>query len=155
MLKIKKLTDYALSVLHVLCQSEQAGSSISASSIAQQLPLGLETVRKVLKMLAEAQFIQSQRGADGGYKLSCNLAQSSLKDFLTALEGKPALTSCALSDAACDLYADCSLGERWQGVNAALLQVLSEISLLTMLDSKQPLLPMRSSCSLCQDKDLL
>jgi FeS assembly SUF system regulator len=134
MFKINKLTDYALAVLGILHQARTLEVPLSASAIASRLHLGVETVRKVLKMLVEPGYVASQRGAEGGYRLACDVAALSLRDFITALEGAPATTSCVLGEQHCAQHAYCGLSDAWGQVNGALLKVLDGFSVQSVLE---------------------
>ena len=52
------------------------------------------TVAKVLKTLAAAGLVASQRGARGGYRLARPLAAIPVADVIAAIDGPIALTAC-------------------------------------------------------------
>ena len=74
MIKITKMTDYAVVVLVALAATETLSS---VSSLAQSTRLAEPTISKVLKALVRAEIVISVRGSNGGYSLA-----SSLKIFL-------------------------------------------------------------------------
>ena len=65
MLRVSKLTDYAVVVLSRL---EAEGGVQTAPGLAAGTGLGEPTVAKVLKMLSQAGLVEGQRGARGGYR---------------------------------------------------------------------------------------
>ncbi len=67
MLKIGKMTDYAMLVLSTMAKNPD--SVLSAASLADMLNLSVPTVSKILKILGEAGLVSSVRGAEGGYHL--------------------------------------------------------------------------------------
>src|SRR5258708_16670210 len=67
MLRLSKLTDYAVVVLVRL----DAGAEVQTSpGIAARTGIPEPTVAKVLKSLSAAALVTSQRGARGGYRLA-------------------------------------------------------------------------------------
>ena len=91
MLRLSKLTDYAVVVLVRL--SREAGVQTSPG-IAASTGIPEPTVAKVLKTLAAGGLVASQRGARGGYRLLRSLAQIPVADVIAAVDGPIALTAC-------------------------------------------------------------
>ncbi len=74
MLRLSKLTDYAVVVLVRLSGMEGVQTS---PGIAAATGIPEPTVAKVLKNLAASDLVSSQRGARGGYRLNRDLASHS------------------------------------------------------------------------------
>jgi FeS assembly SUF system regulator len=130
MLKLSKLTDYAVVVLVRL--SEEGGIQTSGS-IASTTGVPEPTVAKVLKIMTSAGLVVSQRGARGGYRLARPLATIPIAEVITAIDGPIALTACVEhSVTICDASGLCPVKGRWDAVNAAILDALSGISLADM-----------------------
>ena len=108
------------------------GQTLSASVLASSLKLRLPTVSKVLKLLSEANWLDSVRGANGGYCLTKNPAEISVADIVMAIEGRPALTECSMSEGSCDFDHNCELRGNWQFINRVVYKVLDDISLSDM-----------------------
>jgi FeS assembly SUF system regulator len=127
MLKLSKLTDYAVVVLVRL--SEEGGIQTSGG-IAATTGVPEPTVAKVLKIMTSAGLIVSHRGARGGYRLARPLATIPVAEVITAIDGPIALTACVEhSPTVCDASSLCPVKGRWDAVNAAILDALSAISL--------------------------
>ena len=60
MLKLSKLTDYAVIVLG--CLGQQGGRPVSASYVSEQTKLPEPTVQKVLKLMASKKIITAHNG---------------------------------------------------------------------------------------------
>ena len=91
------------------------------------------TVAKVLKSLAAAGLVSSQRGARGGYRLTRPLSAISVADVIYAVDGPIALTACVDgSTSCCDVSSMCAVRGRWDLVNAAIQNSLSAITLADM-----------------------
>ena len=66
MLRISKLTDYAILVMVELTASRD--EVLSAQALAERCGLEAPTVSKVLKALSRAALVESFRGPSGGYR---------------------------------------------------------------------------------------
>ena len=96
MLRLSKLTDYAVVVLVRLSETEPAGEDAVQTSpgIAAATGVPEPTVAKVLKALACGGLVASQRGARGGYRLARPLGSIAIADVIAAIDGPIALTAC-------------------------------------------------------------
>ena len=129
MLRLSKMTDYAVVVLARLEEAE-TGGVMTAPGLAASTGLGEPTVAKVLKILAHAGLVEGRRGATGGYRLARPLAEIPLTDVIAAIDGPIALTACVDNAAGfCDAEARCPVRGRWAPVNDAIRRALSGISI--------------------------
>ncbi len=151
MLRVSKLTDYAVVVLMRLATGPAAGVQTSPCiSAATGVPE--PTVSKVLKALSTSSLVVSQRGARGGYRLSKPLHAISLADVIAALDGPIALTACVEGGhGTCDVSHFCAVRGRWDLVNDAIHQALSGITLGDMRDASLPVFARREIASAIQE----
>ncbi len=146
MLRLSKLTDYAVVVLIRLCEGDRLPLDRDGRDCVQTSPgiaactgIPEPTVAKVLKALASAGMVSSQRGARGGYRLVRPLNAISVADVITAVDGPIALTACVDgSSACCDVQSVCAVKGRWDLVNTAIQQSLSAISLADLRAASVP-----------------
>jgi len=140
MLKLSKLTDYAVVVLIRLAADERRDSAVQTSpGISAATGVPEPTVAKVLKSLCSAGMVQSHRGARGGYRLAKPLALISIADVIAAIDGPIALTACVeAASAPCEVRGLCAVRGRWELVNDAIEQALSAITLADMRDAAIP-----------------
>lgn len=135
MLKLSKLTDYAIIVLG--CLGQQKGKPVSASYVSGQTNLPEPTVQKVLKLMASAKIITAIRGASGGYIVPLALNCISIADVVEAIEGPLELNPCANDD-----ENDCALSKlfapknKWNKVNIALKKTLDSIRVSDLMVAK-------------------
>ena len=130
MLKITRMSDYAVVVLVELMQGD---TCVSVSSLAQHTRLTEPTTSKVLKALVHAGIVISTRGANGGYSLAATPQDISIEQIIKAIDGPIAITDCANgNEPDCILSDACSIRGRWDGVNAAIRSVLSDVTLADM-----------------------
>ncbi len=134
MLRLSKLTDYAVVVLVRL--SREAGVQTSPG-IAAAIGIPEPTVAKVLKAMTAAGLAASQRGARGGYRLARPLATIAVSDVIAAVDGPIALTAC-VDGGACESGCLCPLRGRWDPVNHAIRAALRAISLADMEAAVMP-----------------
>jgi len=136
MLRLSKLTDYAVVVLVRLAGMDGVQTS---PRIASATGIPEPTVAKVLKILAGGDFVSSQRGARGGYRLNRTLSSIAIADVIAAVDGPIALTACVEGSATeCEALCLCPMRGRWDPVNEAIHHALSTI---TLADMQVPALP--------------
>ena len=135
MLRLSKLTDYAVVVLVQLSRGEACQT---APGIARAIGVPEPTVAKVLKALSAAGIVTSQRGARGGYSLAMPAASIDVAAVVTAIDGPIALVACVEgSGQDCEVQGQCPVRGRWDVVNTAISMALSAITLVD-LDRSNP-----------------
>lgn len=136
MLRLSKLTDYAVVVLVRL----SGGASVQTSpGISATTGIPEPTVAKVLKALAGAGLVSSQRGAHGGYRLSRRLATIPIAEVIAAIDGPIALTACVEGSVTnCEVLNLCPVRGRWDPVNTAIRDALTAITLADMQEAAIP-----------------
>ncbi len=130
MLRLSRLTDYAVVLLVKLGN----GSGVTTStSLAVDTGIPEPTVAKVLKVLAGAGLVQSQRGARGGYRLARSLDAIAVGDVVDAVDGPVAVACCVDgSDLSCAIEEQCPIRGGWDQVNDAVRSTLNQITLAQM-----------------------
>ena len=135
MIKLAKLTDYAVVTLSAMAESE--GELLSATQLAEKTSLPEPTVSKVLKLLAKGRIITSVRGARGGYNLAELPEDITILDIIEAIEGPVALTACIEgSHESCAIVNMCGVKGRWDLVNTAVKAALETVTLRDMTPSR-------------------
>ncbi|MCB1009116.1 MAG: SUF system Fe-S cluster assembly regulator [Acidobacteria bacterium] len=136
MIRMTKQTDYGFVLLSELATEE--GQVANAPELAQATRLPLPTVAKILKLLARAGVVRSQRGVKGGYSLARSAREITAAEIVTALEGPVALTVCIDgSPGECEREDFCGVRGHWQRINQAVERALSSISLDDLAHSGQ------------------
>jgi FeS assembly SUF system regulator len=130
MLKVNKLTDYAVVVL---CDLLRGQSLRSAADLAQSSGVPLPTVSKILKQLARTGLLQSARGVNGGYGFAKSPEGISMTEVIEALEGPIAVTGCIEDSGDCEHLHECPMSGHWNAVNVAVRRSLDEVRLIDML----------------------
>jgi FeS assembly SUF system regulator len=133
MLRLSRLTDYGVVVLVQLASDDDVQT---APGIARATGIPEPTVAKVLKILAAAALVISQRGARGGYRLARKLSETTVADVIAAIDGPLTVTACVeTSQDMCEARALCPMHGRWDRVNDAIQRALMDI---TVADLAQP-----------------
>jgi FeS assembly SUF system regulator len=130
MLRIGKLADYATVLMTRMSHGPDA--LYSAPGLASELGLPAPTVTKLLKLLANAGLLVSQRGVAGGYALARKPARISVAEVVSAVEGPVALTACAQGRGNCALESSCATRANWRVISRALRAALEAVSLADM-----------------------
>ena len=130
MLKISKLTDYAIIILGEM--ANDLNRTHTAAGLAGSTGVAAPTVSKLLKILGKADIVKSTRGAHGGYMLSKPPHQTSVAAVIKALEGPIALTECEGERGGCDQSSSCHARGSWDVINRAVRAALESVSLADM-----------------------
>ena len=131
MLKLSKMTDYAVVILADMAKHES--QKVSASVVAERTALPEPTVSKILKLLAKKGLIASERGMNGGYILQKTTEEINMMHVIAATDGPIALTACVDENSNCDLAGTCSIKGKWNPVNQAMQVALEQVSLKQMM----------------------
>jgi FeS assembly SUF system regulator len=132
MLRLSKMTDYALVLLSALAQN--TGGPVAATQLAIKTGLPHPTVAKLLKTMHHANLVSAARGAQGGYLLVHPPTQMNLASVIEAIEGPIALTDCVdTAPHICEFSAQCLHSGRWTRVNNAVRKALSDVSVAEMM----------------------
>lgn len=131
MIRLSRMTDYAVVVLSAFAQTPEKAQSAAQLTTATGLPPA--TVSKLLKLLARTGFLDSRRGAAGGYHLTRSPDAITMAEVVTAIEGPISLTYCSeAADGNCDLEHLCPMRGRWDKVNRLVRKAFEDVTLAEM-----------------------
>ena len=130
MLRIGKMTDYALVLMHRLAKSPSL--QLRMEELAAETRLGLPTVRKLMRQLVNAGLVRSERGAKGGYQLARFPELITIAHIVAAVEGPLAITECCDDDGGCELSGGCDVESQMPTLNELITLMLGSISLTDM-----------------------
>lgn len=140
MLSLTRKTEYALiAVCHLARGGQQV---VSARDIAEQHHVPLPLLMNVLKKLNRAGYVNSVRGARGGYVLAVSPDEFSLADLIEAVEGPVHLVRCANPDSngrRCEIRGTCPVRRSVVKVHSQLRKFLEGVSIAEMaFDEEHP-----------------
>jgi Rrf2 family protein len=133
-LSLTKKVGYGLIALTHLSRQPQ-GQLASARSIAEQFGVPVSLLMNILKELSAAGYVDSVRGARGGYKLSRSPEDITLADLIGTLEGPIRVAECVQAPSSspakgsCPLTTGCPIMKPIQEVQDRLYGVMSELTL--------------------------
>src|SRR5579872_2664107 len=106
--------------------------SLTEISQAEGLDAKIQYLEQLVKCLREQNFVESTRGAHGGYRLSRPPEQMRMGDIVRALEGPIAPMICANEanvPIECDRLDGCSTKYLWMRVRDAITNALDSMTL--------------------------
>jgi FeS assembly SUF system regulator len=136
MIRLSRFADYAVAMLAELARD--GGMRMAASDMAGRTGLPEPTVAKILKSLTRAGILTSSRGVNGGYGLARTPDDITVADIITAMDGPISLTDCA-NNSPCVLEGHCSMHGRWGKVNMAIRAALESVTLVDLMQNRNPL----------------
>ena len=129
MIRLGKLTDYALVLMTCMARSDQHALH-TARGLALESKLPLSTVSKLLKMLLQDGLLISRRGVNGGYVLARPAEAISVAEIIVALEGPIALTECSGDVVGlCELEGHCAIKSNQRAISQAVRGALESVML--------------------------
>jgi len=137
MLALTKKTGYGLIALVHLARLE-SGEVASSREVAEKFGVPISLLMNVLKELCAAGYVESVRGAHGGYRLTRDPGEISLADLITAVEGPIRLAECVTGDvsdvaegagAICKVMDKCPIADPVHRVHRKLRDFLKNVTL--------------------------
>jgi Rrf2 family protein len=137
MLALTKKTDYALIALSYL--AKRVEGVVSARELANVSRVPLPILTNILKTLAHAGMVVSERGSAGGYSLAKAAESISLHELITAIEGPFHFVQCVSvgSDERrnpCELEPCCAIRQPAHRVHGRLKEFLETVTLAELLE---------------------
>ena len=127
---------YALRIMIDLAQNCDAGY-ISLSDIARRQFVSLKYMEAIVSVLNKAGFVESQRGKDGGYRLTRTPEEYTIGSILKLTEGSLAPISCSemgSGGTACAQAGSCITFPMWQHLDEIVDGYLERITLRDLLN---------------------
>lgn len=115
------------------------GQLASAREIAQAHGIPLSLLMNVLKELSAAGYVDSVRGARGGYRLCCRPDKINLSDLISTLERPVPQAQCVTHQAGqdectCDVMARCPVADPVHRIHRKLNDFLRKLTLAEIVE---------------------
>lgn len=133
---ISAKADYATRALLMLAASDDA--PVKGELLAREQGLPLKFLENTLSTLRTAGLIETQRGADGGYRLARPADQITVADIMRPLDGPLAEVRGEKPEAAVYEGPAAHLRDVWVAVRAALRDVLENVTLADIVAGELP-----------------
>ena len=139
MLALTKKAGYGLIAMTHLAKvgPEQV---ISAREIAEQFGVPVSLLMNVLKDLSGAGYVESVRGARGGYRIARRPKDINLADLIAAVEGPVRLAECVVNEVgdseecSCQVMARCPIADPIHRVHRRLNDFFKKVTLAEIVD---------------------
>lgn len=115
----------------------QPGQPVSLKEVSARQDISLHYLEQIVGGLRRAGFVQSVRGARGGYQLARAPGQINAYEVVTALEGSIAPVQCVEDNHTCDSQNVCGTQDLWFRVDAALRDVLGGTTLADLIEQSE------------------
>tara|TARA_Y100001970_G_scaffold279191_1_gene386088 strand:- start:649 stop:1047 length:399 start_codon:yes stop_codon:yes gene_type:complete len=127
MLNITKTIEYSLiAIRHINYNGNDRLCTSKEISTTYNIPK--EILAKTMQKLCKKGYLNTVKGAYGGYYLNTNLENISLITFIEDIEGPVGVVKCS-TDLNCDLKDICNIKSPILKINDNIRKVLSEVSL--------------------------
>lgn len=111
----------------------QGDKPISLKAVSERQGISHLYLEQLIAVLRKAGFVESIRGAYGGYRIAKPLDSINALDIVELLEGSFAPVSCIEDLANCERTGQCSTEGLWRNVDKAVRDVLSGTSLADLV----------------------
>ena len=127
-MQLTRAADYAVRVMIHLA-TLAPGTRVNRDSLAAASEVPTHFLSKVLQVLVRSRLIVAHRGTSGGFALAVPAEQVSVLRVVEAVEGPIALNVCATNGSGCSRQGWCPAHFVWLEAQAALTQVLRNVSI--------------------------
>jgi Rrf2 family protein len=134
---ISKTGIHALTALASLAELPP-GAYAGAAEIAAGIGAPPNYLGKLLRTLADAGLVQSQKGKGGGFRLARSPAAISLFQAMDPIEHVGRWAGCFLGRARCSPKHPCPVHQRWQRVRQVYLKFLQETTIADLTRGGAP-----------------
>jgi len=131
-----KLTTRTRYGVRALLEIARAGgdSPVSLKEIAERQSLSTKYLERLFSALQRAGLLVSARGPGGGYLLSREPAQISLREVYEVLEGSSGFVDCTTRADECKVASVCVTRDVWTKMYDASMAVLESTTLLDLVE---------------------
>lgn len=126
-LEMTRKTDLALQALRVLAT---ARGPVKGKDLAALINTTASFIAQIMKPLVDADWVTSDRGPTGGYRLAVDIAPVSVLALIEAVEGPTINGKCVLQGTPCPIVDQCAMHEAWVRGRSALLMELAKTPVL-------------------------
>lgn len=129
---------YGLRIMLDISQ-QNSDEFISLKSISERQGISMKYLEIIVAALNKNGLLKSQRGKDGGYKLTKGPEEYTVGEIIRATEGRLTSVSCpdcGLDDKTCENSANCLTLPIWRKLDMMINSCLDEISLTDVLNGE-------------------
>lgn len=136
-MKISTKGRYALRTMIDLAMND-TGENISIKAIAARQGISTKYLEQIISTLNKAGYVKSERGANGGYRLTKKPEEYTVGMILRLTEGSLAITTCTQDEQnLCERYGCCTTVKVWEKINKAINDVVDNITIADLAADEQ------------------
>lgn len=136
-MKISTKGRYALRLMVDLALNNN-GENISLKEVSERQGISVKYLEQIISMLHRAGYVKSERGSNGGYKLTRKPEDYTVGMILRLTEGSLAPISCVDEGSEyCDRFGSCSTFSVWKKLNDAINNVVDNITVADLVLEQQ------------------
>ena len=127
-MKISSAGEYAVRIMVQIAKSE---SFVSLKDVASKEDISLKYAEKIVSKLVKAKLLDSQRGQDGGYKLSKPANQCTVAQILLVTGDASKVSACLSSN--CPHKDTCKSISVWERLNSLINNYLDTVTIESLI----------------------
>lgn len=143
-MKVSRKTEYGLRAMVALALMAGVERPVPLREVAESESIPDQFLDQIMAKLRRAGFVNSVRGASGGYQLSRPPEEISMGELVRVLEGSLAPIQCISEteevspEELCDLYRGCHTRGVWVRVTEAVTKALDALTLADVMHDEIP-----------------
>lgn len=126
-MQITRQTEYAVRTILEL-SAQPFGEFVQTRVIAEKRQISGLFLAKTIQLLARAGLVQTQRGVQGGVRLSRPGSTITLKEVITIIEGEPSVNRCLSNSGFCENSPTCKVHAALARAREAMLKELENVT---------------------------
>ncbi len=130
-MKISASGEYAVRLMVDI--ASQSGY-VSLKEVAERQDISLKYAEKIVSKLLKSGLLESQRGQDGGYKLTKKPQDYTVREILEVTGDCTSIVSCLETD--CPKKSNCTSVSVWERLNGLINNFLDKITIFDLIDKK-------------------
>lgn len=136
-MKISTKGRYALRLMIDLALND-TGENVSIKAISARQNISTKYLEQIISMLNRAGYVKSERGSNGGYKLTKKPEEYTVGMILRLTEGSLAITTCTEDEQnQCERYGSCPTVHLWEKLNNAISDVVDNITIADLAEEER------------------
>ncbi len=135
-MKLSTRTRYGVRLMVVLAQNYGKGP-VFLKDIAKGENISEKYLSLIIIPLRGVNLVNSVRGAHGGYKLSKEPSQITLKEIVDVLEGDCSLVECVKNPSTCERSPICATHDVWAMIGEKISETLRSVTLDQLVKMNQ------------------
>ena len=127
-MKLNNTSQYAIRILAYIADHKEK-VLFSANEISNELNIPYKFLTKIMTELVKADFIESIRGREGGFRLKKNASDIKVDDILNIFNDSIKDEECILGIGFCNNTCKCALHDQWMEPKLLIQKMFRESSL--------------------------